>query len=55
MVVEIDPTGTATNIKVVRGLDAKAVEGVKRWRFKPGSKDGKPVTVVATIETDFRL
>jgi TonB family protein len=57
--VEIDPTGMATNIKVQRGLglglDQKAVEAVRKWRFKPGTKDGNPVTVEATIEVNFRL
>jgi TonB family protein len=57
--VEIDPAGVATNIKVQRslglGLDQKAVEAVQKWRFKPGMKDGNPVTVQATIEVNFRL
>ena len=57
--VEIDPNGKATNIKVQRslglGLDEKAVEAVKQWKFKPGQKDGRPVTVQATIEMNFRL
>ena len=57
--VEIDPNGNATKIKVQRGLglglDEKAVEAVKQWKFKPGQKDGNPVTVVANIEMNFRL
>ena len=57
--VEITPEGKATNIKVLHGLgmglDEKAVECVAKWRFKPGLKDGQPVTVVAQIEVDFRL
>ena len=57
--VEITPEGKATNIKVLHalglGLDEKAVECVAQWRFKPGLKDGQPVTVVAQIEVDFRL
>ena len=57
--VEIGPDGTATNIKVQRslglGLDEKAVECVKQWRFKPGQKDGQPVAVAATIEVNFRM
>ena len=56
---EIDPNGKATNIKVLHslglGLDEKAIEAVTQWEFKPGMKDGKPVTVVATIEVNFRL
>jgi TonB family protein len=57
--VEIDPSGRATNIRVQRslglGLDEKAIEAVKQWKFKPGYKDGKPVLVAATIEVNFRL
>ena len=57
--IEVAPDGTATNIKVQRslgmGLDEKAVEAVKKWQFSPGKKDGKPVTVAATIEVNFRL
>jgi TonB family protein len=56
---EIAPDGTATNIKVSRGLglglDEKAIQAVRQWKFKPGEKDGKPVTVAATIEVNFRL
>src|SRR5262245_55837232 len=57
--IEVDTSGRATNIKVARslglGLDEKAVEAVRQWKFKPGYKDGKPVTVAATIEVKFRL
>ena len=37
------------------GLDEQVVECVKQWRFKSGRRDGKRVTVAATIEVDFRL
>lgn len=57
--VEVDPNGKARNLRVVKslglGLDEKAIEAVNKWKFKPGYKDGKPVTVAATIEVNFRL
>jgi len=57
--IEVDPSGKATNIRVTRslglGLDEKAIEAVKQWKFRPGMKDGKPVTVAAAIEVNFRL
>ena len=44
-------------IRVVRslglGLDEKAIEAVKQWKFKPGNKDGKPVTVQAHHRSEF--
>jgi TonB family protein len=57
--IEVDPEGKPTNIRVQRalglGLNEKAIEAVKAWRFKPGSKDGNPVTVAASIEVNFRM
>jgi protein TonB len=57
--VEVDSSGRPTHVRVLHGLglglDEKAIEAVKQWLFKPGKKDGKPVTVAATIEVNFRL
>ncbi len=37
------------------GLDAKAVEAIRQWRFQPGMKDGAPVRIQAMVEFNFRL
>ncbi len=59
LAVVVTPEGTASQIRVQQslglGLDEKAIEAVKKWRFRPGMKDGRPVPVAATIEVNFRL
>jgi len=55
----IGPDGLPQDIKVARrlgmGLDEKAIEAVRTWRFKPAEKDGRPVAVVMNVEVSFRL
>ena len=55
----VDPQGQARNIRVARslgmGLDEKAIDAVKKWRFAPGTKDGLPVAVQVNVEVNFRL
>lgn len=56
----VDAQGNPQNIRVARplgmGLDEKAIEAIKQYKFKPAMKDGKtPVPVMITIEVDFRL
>jgi protein TonB len=57
--VVVAADGTAQDMKVVRGLglglDEQALKAIGEWRFTPGTKDGQPVPVVATIEVNFRL
>jgi TonB family protein len=56
--VIVGQDGKARSIHVVKslgvGLDEKAIEAVKKWKFKPGMKGGQPVNVRATIEVNFR-
>ena len=56
---EIGPDGKPRNLRVTKGLglglDAKALEAVAKWLFKPGMRNGEPVTVRATFEVNFRL
>lgn len=55
----VDSAGQPRDIKVVRGLglglDAKALEAVRQWRFHPALKDGKPVDVQISVEVEFHL
>jgi TonB family protein len=57
--IVVDEKGRATEIKVISplgfGLDEQAVEAVAKWRFAPGTKDGRPVKVLAEVEVNFRL
>jgi TonB family protein len=56
----VDAQGNPQNPRVVRtlgmGLDEKALEAVRQYKFKPAMKDGKtPVPVMITVEVNFRL
>jgi TonB family protein len=58
--VIVDAQGNPQNPRVVRalgmGLDEKALEAVRKYKFKPAMKDGKtPVPVMITVEVNFRL
>lgn len=57
--VIIDAVGRPQQIKVARslgmGLDEKAIEAVRNWKFAPARKDGQPVAVQVNIEVNFRL
>jgi TonB family protein len=57
--VDVSESGQATNVQVVRtlglGLDEKAIEAVQQWRFRPATKDGKPVAVQVQVGVEFLL
>ena len=56
-VVNLD--GTPSNLHVTSGLSADedklALEALKQWRFKPGTKAEKPVRVRINVEINFHL
>lgn len=57
-VIGID--GIPSDIQVVRGLgkglDEKAIECLRQWRFSPATNYfGEPVSTKATFEMNFRL
>jgi periplasmic protein TonB len=55
------PDGTVGQVNITRsldrtfGLDAKAIEAVRQWRFVPGTRFGSPVSVLVTVELTFTL
>src|SRR5258708_17404987 len=55
----VDDQGRPRDIRVVRGLgmglDTKAIEAVKQWKFQPALKDGRPVNVQISVEVGFKL
>ena len=57
--IEVNASGQVTNVHVLRslglGLDERAIEAVRLWKFRPGTKDGKAVTTRAVVEVNFRL
>jgi TonB family protein len=56
--VVVDAAGQPGNVHVERplglGLDESAIESVRRWQFKPGTKAGTAVAVRANQEVFFR-
>jgi periplasmic protein TonB len=57
--VVVGPDGRPHEMRVQRslgmGLDQKALDAVKKWKFEPALKDGKPVAVQINVEVNFRL
>jgi TonB family protein len=55
----VDAAGHPRDLKVIRGLglglDEKALEAVRQWRFQPALKDGRPVDVQISVEVEFHL
>ncbi len=55
----VGPDGRPRDIKISRslgmGLDQKAIEAVRNWKFEPAMKDNKPVAVQINVEVNFRL
>jgi protein TonB len=55
----VSKAGLPEKVTVARSLDPemdqKAVAAVRGWKFKPGTKDGKPVRVSVHIEVQFNV
>lgn len=57
--VVVGPDGKAHDPKVQRslgmGLDEKAIEKIREWKFEPAKRDGQAVAVLVSIEVSFHL
>ena len=55
----VDPQGNPQDIHVIRhlgmGLDAKAIEAIRQYKFKPAMYQGHPVPVQMVIDVAFHL
>jgi TonB family protein len=55
----VDETGSVAKVSVITGLPAgltdKAIEAVRKIRFKPAMKDGKPVNFWTAVVVNFEL
>ncbi|PSH05123.1 MAG: energy transducer TonB [Acidobacteria bacterium] len=55
----VDANGKPRDVRVARslgmGLDQKAIEAVRLWKFEPARKDGTPVAVQINVEVNFHL
>ena len=55
----VDTNGLPQHVHVIRGvgmgLDEKAVEAVKQYKFRPAMESGKPVLVELNVEVNFQI
>ena len=55
----VDAQGRPEHVHTIRklgmGLDEKAIEAVRQYKFDPAMRKGKPVAVAIKIEVNFRL
>ena len=59
LTVVVGMDGLVSDVKVAQPLDdeldQQAVEAMRQWTFKPGTKDGKPVAVRVDVQMTFTL
>ncbi len=57
--LQVDATGHPTHVRVLKGiglgLDEKAVEAVRQYKFKPAMENGHPVAVEMNVEVNFQI
>jgi TonB family protein len=57
----VEPNGECGEMRIIRGptpsfgLDQEALASAREWRFRPGTRDGKPVPVLVNLELAFNI
>jgi protein TonB len=55
----VGPDGRVHDMRISKslgmGLDEKALEALRNWKFDPARKDNQPVAVLVSVEVNFRL
>ena len=59
MEIVVTRDGTIGDVKLLRrlggGLDERAIQAVRQWRFAPATLKGVPVDVMVEVAVEFRL
>jgi periplasmic protein TonB len=59
MEIVVRQSGSVGEVKVLHGmgsgLDQRAIEAVRQWRFSPANRFGQPVDVIVEVSVEFRL
>ncbi len=57
--IVVRSNGSVTDVKLLRGLggglDQRAIEAVRQWRFSPARRYGTPVDVIVEVAVEFKL
>lgn len=57
--LQVEKDGRPSHVRVIQGigmgLDERALEAVKQYRFKPAMENGKPVIVEMNVEVTFTI
>jgi periplasmic protein TonB len=57
--IVVRSNGTVGDVRVLKGLgtglDQRAVDAVRQWRFSPAKRRGVPVDVIVEVAVEFRL
>jgi protein TonB len=57
--VLVDTNGNPAHVRVIRGigmgLDEKAMEAVRKYKFRPAMENGHPVPVEMNVEVNFQI